>query len=604
MTSLQHQGAQDIAIARLRVRGDKRTALTLARELEQASWPLQLPASAQNAWVMVRELRVSGKPQSLRQQSAEQLDSLLTHAVAGSNANNNAAAVRFASLPELLVFLLRDLGLGQAAGKWYWQRWSYLLPASREQAIAQLLCENLAVLPAVVEHLAAIGQLRLVWRMLSSSTAATIVKQLAQHYGIAVSTIANNANSAHILDINSPVEQQLQHAATRQFQQQTALFARWLPVLEPLPEGDQRWQLAALISGISHCPLLVMRSPKAVVTAFIQHLQPKSGLERDLNLQARLAYKPFDLPTTATADEAAPSQLATPTPQQAPVLVDSAVRNPEAKTNSKASHAQLDMGVVSLRENNPVAPPDAPFLLPTNVSQNVATLLQQHSDTIDEDNPKIPPISRIVNPNFITQSGGFFYLINALRPLLTTGLLATQSLDTLSPTLASGWLWLLDCARLLAEREGIELDQPLLRFIAQIIGCNNPAELLETPPSPQAQNLFAQLEQRLAGKRFWQDKSLLTCWAQVTADASHIDVFYSLNAVRLDIRLAGLDVNPGWAPWLGRVVTFHYSESLNFGAIHTIPREAKPKDSLEKKPKGSSEKKQEGSSEKGEDDAQ
>ena len=24
------------------------------------------------------------------------------------------------------------------------------------------------------------------------------------------------------------------------------------------------------------------------------------------------------------------------------------------------------------------------------------------------------------------------------------------------------------------------------------------------------------------------------------------------------VRLAGLDINPGWLPWLGRVVQFHY----------------------------------------------
>jgi hypothetical protein len=31
-----------------------------------------------------------------------------------------------------------------------------------------------------------------------------------------------------------------------------------------------------------------------------------------------------------------------------------------------------------------------------------------------------------------------------------------------------------------------------------------------------------------------------------------------MNAIRLPVRLAGLDINPGWLPWLGRVVSFHY----------------------------------------------
>jgi hypothetical protein len=42
------------------------------------------------------------------------------------------------------------------------------------------------------------------------------------------------------------------------------------------------------------------------------------------------------------------------------------------------------------------------------------------------------------------------------------------------------------------------------------------------------------------------------------SDSTHVDLHAALHAVRLPVRLAGLDVNPGWLPWLGRVVTFHY----------------------------------------------
>jgi hypothetical protein len=38
--------------------------------------------------------------------------------------------------------------------------------------------------------------------------------------------------------------------------------------------------------------------------------------------------------------------------------------------------------------------------------------------------------------------------------------------------------------------------------------------------------------------------------------------------VNIDIRLAGLDLNPGWLPWLGKIVQFHFtnSESPTAGA--------------------------------------
>jgi hypothetical protein len=36
--------------------------------------------------------------------------------------------------------------------------------------------------------------------------------------------------------------------------------------------------------------------------------------------------------------------------------------------------------------------------------------------------------------------------------------------------------------------------------------------------------------------------------------------------VDMTVRRAGLDLDPGWVPWLGRVVQFHYLDSLDVSA--------------------------------------
>ncbi|NJN83782.1 MAG: hypothetical protein HC802_16910 [Caldilineaceae bacterium] len=41
---------------------------------------------------------------------------------------------------------------------------------------------------------------------------------------------------------------------------------------------------------------------------------------------------------------------------------------------------------------------------------------------------------------------------------------------------------------------------------------------------------------------------------------THIDLHFSMAQVDLSIRRAGLDIDPGWVGWLGRVVLFHYGE--------------------------------------------
>jgi hypothetical protein len=46
----------------------------------------------------------------------------------------------------------------------------------------------------------------------------------------------------------------------------------------------------------------------------------------------------------------------------------------------------------------------------------------------------------------------------------------------------------------------------------------------------------------------------------VVATRTHVDVLFPAAAADVRIRAAALDTNPGWVPWLGRVVQFHYLE--------------------------------------------
>jgi hypothetical protein len=46
--------------------------------------------------------------------------------------------------------------------------------------------------------------------------------------------------------------------------------------------------------------------------------------------------------------------------------------------------------------------------------------------------------------------------------------------------------------------------------------------------------------------------------ALVCATRTHIDLRFDACWVEMKVRLAGLDLDPGWVPWLGRVVSFHY----------------------------------------------
>ncbi|HET6518205.1 MAG TPA: hypothetical protein VFG47_00075, partial [Geminicoccaceae bacterium] len=47
---------------------------------------------------------------------------------------------------------------------------------------------------------------------------------------------------------------------------------------------------------------------------------------------------------------------------------------------------------------------------------------------------------------------------------------------------------------------------------------------------------------------------------RVLATATHLDVLFDARLIELRLRRAGLDLDPGWVPWLGRVVRYHYDE--------------------------------------------
>jgi hypothetical protein len=47
--------------------------------------------------------------------------------------------------------------------------------------------------------------------------------------------------------------------------------------------------------------------------------------------------------------------------------------------------------------------------------------------------------------------------------------------------------------------------------------------------------------------------------AQIVAEPGWIEARFSLDDVSLDIRRAGLDLDPQWVPWLGIVLRFVYA---------------------------------------------
>jgi hypothetical protein len=53
-------------------------------------------------------------------------------------------------------------------------------------------------------------------------------------------------------------------------------------------------------------------------------------------------------------------------------------------------------------------------------------------------------------------------------------------------------------------------------------------------------------------------RRILARAGRILVTRTHLTIVFDLNSVRLDVRKAGLDLDPGWLPRLGRAVRFEY----------------------------------------------
>lgn len=56
------------------------------------------------------------------------------------------------------------------------------------------------------------------------------------------------------------------------------------------------------------------------------------------------------------------------------------------------------------------------------------------------------------------------------------------------------------------------------------------------------------------------DVSAFTHPGRIVVSRTHVDVVLSINQIDLAVRASGLDQDPGWAPYFGRVILFHFED--------------------------------------------
>jgi len=542
--------ADTLAIHRLRVRHAnssnpgvrKEDAERLRKELE---WHSRLEAPSEN-WVFVRRVAVYGP----RSRLAQDLVQAVQREATGGQGDN---VVRFADLIDLLAALLTDLITGQAAQRWHWQRWAHLFPLPPPQAVTNLLAEHLDHLPSVCAQLAQRRSLTRLWQNLDDSGADRLATESARNSGFSLPPAGRFEAALHEppaqpesspLRINSIVRQ------------------RWTPVLQNLSPADPRLPLALVLIAQEVAPAMIRNNPIGVMSQLMRMLHPtwrdalatphpEAGPPKFFGPQSELSGVHATRPSSGRA---IPPGSSTPEKDEHPsaeIGYQSAATTTETPSCSAAGpeNRRGDDRINSFS----ITPPPFPDAT-DNTSERPSANLSESGPTGSRSETAPPSALQFIETkdpafdSFSTNQGGLFYLLNFLNRTEAHGLLESSWKE-----LPNGWGWLYR----LGQELGLDETDPIVAFMAQRLGFDQPDELSRLPSLPARELLLTLAQHWYGGDGLWHPR-LLHVNAVIRTSPSHIDMYASLDAVRLSVRLAGLDINPGWLPWLGVVVNFHY----------------------------------------------
>ena len=580
------RGLPGLRIRRARLRAPPGEVAAIRAALEGTDWP----AAPGRAWVMVRGLSVSASRAGIGQQARERLEALLREAVpVGAAGSDTAGAVYCRDLADLLAALCTDLAAGRAAARWYWRSWSGLFGLPRGQALARLLGEAPESLTTVTEVLARRQGLATVWAVLEPADALTLLQGLAGWLG---RSLPGPGAGGAAVSMGTPTPP-------------ARLALRWSTALRGLGRDDPRRWLAACLCALEWRPA-ALESPAAI-----------AAVARSLDGDARSALA---RPEQAGPGPAHPARRETPPASGGGQGLGPAIgeggRSVDPRHPAGASAPRAGMPVHAftpgLDRDSMVSPGHGPWRpvidapaagAPAGEGDTPATArplggLGSAADPIDGDGamgeapaprrtrhdpntPRPPAVLQGDNPampgpaeapapaggepawspsspegvsyhgdaGLPVAQGGLFYLINFLSRPEARALIAAHGERGRG---SDGWALLWDLGR----RLGLGPDPGLAAFFAERLDLGRDRSPWELPELDLGRDLHP-LGLRLYGPGLF-DSALLAVPARLHHTPSHLDIDLPLAAVRLAVRRVALDVDPGWVPWLGRVVTFHY----------------------------------------------
>lgn len=508
----------------------RRGALLFEDALRTASFPEAGPSRV----LLIRRLpigviRAHLPPSSLALTLERVVRELAASAIHADDASApQGESVFFRDDAEPPVLLARRLARGEPVTAWFWplavQGFHPTLP--RDEAL------RLALSAALQSSAGPAAAVRLVESLHARSGLDALLGALRQHEGPAVLHAFGGALAGPAQPSGTPAEPlktelksvSLRAAVARWGGTWGADDARsvWLAAVVLMME--QPWRLADLRLFEQAARLVhgLLSSPPAAA-ANEERGAPASGSAREHE------------DSRPTSSAVLPVPALTSLAAQLPPRLSPAASVPEADTASRGAPAAAGTGPV------PSASSPAPGPIARDADDGDVDAAPKHALAPHPIWPEVP---------LPTVVGGLLFLVPVLERL--------------------GFPALLDAQPALLE---LNLPERFLAFAAGRLGAPATdasrvlfsARTSEPPPGDPAHDVDRLLRGLLVAVRWWCHRRariglrrLVHRPARIMATRTHVDVLFDIQQAELRVRGAGLDLDPGWVPWLGRVVRFHY----------------------------------------------
>ena len=587
--NLSSAAYEQVHVGRLRIRTSGADPLTARLRLTRALNTLSLQPSSFNpaAILCIRKLIAPGLGDApalsaWERSVAQAIDQLARQAarpIAGP-VPANAEAVVFADRSEWLACLARDWLAGDAIAHWWWA--SLFRSSDVARAVITAWLDSPEYIPAALQHLAVERQVIAFVLALQEDELKRMLGMICYTFGLPElqsifdgELISQRSTPPHeATRIPETTAERLGAEAPISNRPREAPWTHWVTeTQDDRLDNPQTWLL-----GIG---LMLHRAPGHIRTA--SFVRDALAWQRDVQAAPhRVATSPGEL-----------KRAADPLPPMKPIGAAQVVAESISVLPDRGlatTRATLDKQPASGVEANAVdhADPIAPVLIvptfDTPIDSGVqhtqhppVEMIETTPDAIDEP----AALSASVATEIDTDFGGVFYLINLglylnlygdftqpLRPGLALSIwdfVALVGQQLLGEPLTRDPVWALLAqlaGRAVAEAPGTDFDSPEvdrlpveLRPIFSDLG--DPIDL-----ALWMDRLMSFIRSRLAqalGLNETQNAApFFTQAAHISVTAARLDVSMNLIDLPIEIRLAGLDRDPGWVPAAGRFVAFHF----------------------------------------------